>query len=128
MRAFSTLVLAAVASLVVATSEPVVLTDDNFSASIANGERWLVKFYAPWCGHCKRLVPTWDRLAAEFGAEEGSGVNIGNVDCTVHRDLCSTHGVRGYPTLLLFKDGDKEGKKYAGARELEPLKEFAKSG
>ena len=55
-------------------------------------------------------------------------IHIAKVDCTVHRDLCSTHGVRGYPTLLLFKDGVKEGQKYAGSRELEALREFAKSG
>jgi hypothetical protein len=49
------------------------------------------------------------------------------VDCTVHRDVCTAQGVKGYPTLILFKNGVPEGTKYSGARELQPLVDFAKS-
>ena len=44
-------------------------------------------------------------------------IHIAKVDCTVHRDVCSTQNVKGYPTVMLFKDGNKEGIKYNGARE-----------
>lgn len=61
---------------------------------------------APWCGHCKRLAPTWDKLSEEYASTEG--VNVAKVDCTEHRPLCQAQGVRGYPTLKLFKSGADE--------------------
>lgn len=84
-----------------------------------------MKFYAPWCGHCKRLAPTWEKLGEEF-KEDGS-VHIAKVDCTQHRGVCSSNGVRGYPTLMLFKGGDKQGVKYSSGRDLGSLADFVRS-
>jgi protein disulfide-isomerase-like protein len=58
-----------------------------------------VKFYAPWCGHCKSLAPDWDSLAEKYAGS--SSVVIGSVDCTAdyNEGLCQTYGVQGYPTL-----------------------------
>jgi thiol-disulfide isomerase/thioredoxin len=51
------------------------------------------QYFAPWCGHCKRLAPTWAELAAEF---KGSGsIAIATVDCTTDRDVCTEAEVRG---------------------------------
>eukprot|EP01079_Euglenida_sp_SAG-EU17-18_P001014 gene1014-2616_t len=83
---------------------------------------WFVKFYAPWCGHCKKLVPIWDELAADL---EGK-VNIAKVDCTVHSTICSRFKVKGYPTLQFFSQGRLY--KYQGARGLDELKDFATGG
>jgi thiol-disulfide isomerase/thioredoxin len=44
-------------------SKVVTLTSRDFDATIKNGEVWFVEFYAPWCGHCKRLESTWEELA-----------------------------------------------------------------
>ncbi|KAL6079316.1 Protein disulfide-isomerase A3 [Balamuthia mandrillaris] len=78
--------------------------------------------YAPWCGHCKRLAPTWDELATKT---EGK-FNVGKVDCTVEKAVCSKLGVRGYPTIKL-RNGDKLYA-YQGARTVEAFKEFVNSG
>ena len=77
--------------------------------------------HAPWCGHCKRLAPTWDKLAAEF--DNVDGVSVVKVDCTQERDICKQNGVRGYPTLKLIKGGDTAGaEKYQGSRSFDALK------
>jgi thioredoxin domain-containing protein 5 len=73
------------------------------------------------CGHCKRLAPTWDELAEKFS---GTGiVTIAKVDCTEETSLCADHGVRGYPTLKLFREVDNVTP-YQGARDLENLFQF----
>lgn len=81
---------------------------------------------APWCGHCKRLAPTWDKLAAAY--DDVDGVNVIKVDCTAERDLCRANGVRGYPTLKLFQNGDvSAAEKYQGSRRFEDLKAWLDS-
>lgn len=77
--------------------EPVALNSLNFG-DLTKG-LWFVKFYAPWCGHCKNLAPTWDRLAQRV---DGTNVKIGKVDCDENSALCGRFGIQGYPTLLLL--------------------------
>jgi len=68
------------------------------------------------------MKPAWDQLMGEF-ADSKTAV-IGDVDCTVHQDLCGTHGVQGYPTI---KYGDPNNlEDYQGGRTLEDLQNFAK--
>jgi len=99
------------------------LTEDNFKDHVATGDHF-VKFYAPWCGHCQRLAPTWDNLAQSIVHDQSTTIN--KVDCTQHRSLCTEYEVKGYPTLLWFKDGAKV-QKYQGSRSQEDLKAFVES-
>ena len=75
------------------------LTKSNFSSSVTADPDalWLVEFYAPWCGHCKRLAPILDEIA-----EEVEGVSIGKVDATVETALRDQFSVKGYPTVLMM--------------------------
>lgn len=70
------------------------------------------------------MKPAWDQLGGEY--DGSSSVVIADVDCTVEQDLCSTHGVKGYPTIKYFKDGAKKGEDYSGGRDFSSLKSFVK--
>ena len=111
-----------------ALAESVNLTTETFHTTVFDGEKlvgdkpWFIKFYAPWCGHCKKLAPTWE----EYSTSQDL-VNVGSVDCTVEKDICGKYGVKGYPTLLLFPvEGEGETKyfKYQGARNIDGFNSF----
>jgi len=69
------------------------------------------------------MKPAWDKLGAEH--ESSNTVVIGDVDCTIEKDLCSRFGVRGYPTIKYFTDStDPTGDKYEGGRDLATLQKF----
>jgi len=105
------------------TSDVVILTPSNFDSIVLDTNKdVLVEFYAPWCGHCKKLVPIWDKLATAF--KNDPNVIIANVDADKHKDLGSRYGVSGFPTLKFFPKGNKEGKLYSGARELVDLVKY----
>ncbi|KAH6820115.1 thioredoxin family protein [Perilla frutescens var. hirtella] len=101
----------------------VVLTEDNFEKEVGQDRGALVEFYAPWCGHCKKLAPEYEKLGASF--KKSKSVLIGKVDCDEHKGVCSKYGVSGYPTIQWFPKGSLEPKKYEGARTAEALAEFA---
>lgn len=100
----------------------VVLTESNFDKEVGQDRGALVEFYAPWCGHCKKLAPEFEKLGASF--KKAKSVLIGKVDCDEHKGVCSKYGVSGYPTIQWFPKGSLEPKKYEGARTAESLAEF----
>jgi protein disulfide-isomerase A6 len=84
-----------------------------------------VKFYAPWCGHCKKMKPEWDRLGEAF--DESSDKIIGDVDCTSEtgKPLCERYDVSGFPTLKHIFGTMAED--YKGGRDYDSIKTFADS-
>jgi len=72
------------------------------------------------------MKPAWDKLGDSYASS--STVLIGDVDCTVEKDLCQRFGVKGYPTIKTFSaGGDPEGDKYEGGRDFEALKKHAET-
>lgn len=96
------------------------LSPDNFEAQTA-GKSVFLKFFAPWCGHCKKLKPDWDKLMDEFGSS--STQLVADVDCTAEgKPLCDENGVKGYPTLKWGDPSDLQD--YQGGRTFDDLKKF----
>jgi len=103
-----------------APSQVVVLNDNNFDSVVLDPTKdVLVKFYAPWCGHCKKLAPEWEKLGQAFGNEEN--VVIAKYDADAHKGKGSKYGVTGFPTLIWFPKDNKEGVKYEEGRDLASL-------
>lgn len=104
------------------------LTNDNFD-SVVNGDKFaFVEFYAPWCGHCKALAPTYEKLGKAFA--KADDVIIAKVDADGDKTLGSRFGVSGFPTIKYFPKGSTSAEEYSGGREIEQLVSFieGKSG
>ncbi|TFK35039.1 thioredoxin-like protein [Crucibulum laeve] len=95
----------------------------NFNTTTATG-LWFVQYTSPYCSHCKVFAPTWEKLV-EGSDTKMQTVNFARVNCAVYGDICEQNGIKGYPTMLLHKDG-KIVKEFVGSREVERLKSFIK--
>uniref|UniRef100_A0A674AE77 protein disulfide-isomerase n=1 Tax=Salmo trutta TaxID=8032 RepID=A0A674AE77_SALTR len=95
--------------------------DDTFKDTRVD-DVWLVDFYAPWCGYCKKLEPVWYDVGVELKSS-GSPVRVGKMDGTAYSGMSSEFGVRGYPTIKLLK-GDL-AYNYKGPRTKDDIVEFA---
>jgi len=77
----------------------------------------LVEFYAPWCGHCKHLIPDYEKLANAYANEKE--IVIAKIDADKHKDIGGRYDVSGFPTIKWFGKNNKETPEpYEGAREV----------
>lgn len=82
-----------------------------------------MKFYAPWCGHCKKIAPIWEELAKDLSAVKG--LIIADFDATANE--VDGVDIRGYPTLKFYPKGSKGAPvDYDGGREVEDFKNWLK--
>lgn len=78
------------------------VTDAQFEADVLNSTKPVViDFWAEWCGPCKMISPILDELSQEMGDK----VEIRKLNIDENREVPAKYGIRGIPTLMLFKDG-----------------------
>lgn len=104
----------------VINAEVTVLNTDSFKEHIETNEYVLVKFFAPWCGHCKKLAPHYEKLSTE-GVK---GVSITEVDATIDTQLAKDFDVKGYPTMKWFINGTEYD--FKGGRDFDTMNSFLK--
>ena len=99
------------------------LTAANFQKEVINDKDslWLVEFYAPWCGHCKQLAPSW-----ELAAKHLKGVvKVGAVDMDAHPSVGQPYDVKGFPTIKFFGNDKKKPIDYNSGRDADSIRKFA---
>merc|ERR1712226_821009 len=102
------------ATKIESVDDVIVLTDDNFDDIVEANEFVLVEFYAPWCGHCKKLEPEYAE-AAKIIKDRNFPCKLAKVDATEQKITAGKFDVKGYPTLKFFKSG--KPMKYDGPRD-----------
>lgn len=96
------------------------LSDESFEADVLNADQpVLVDFWAEWCGPCKMIAPILDDIADEFAGK----VTVGKLNVDHNNETPPKYGIRGIPTLLLFRNGEVVGTK-VGAMSKAQLSEF----
>lgn len=96
------------------------VSDDSFSNDVLSSSTpVLVDYWAAWCGPCKMIAPILEEVAGEFGDR----VTIAKLNVDENQQTAAKFGIRGIPTLMLFKDGQVKATK-VGALSKSQLTEF----
>jgi protein disulfide-isomerase-like protein len=80
----------------------------------------VVLFYAPWCPHCKDIMPMWKKLVEKHSSD--NKVEVKKVNCEDKPEQAEQNDVQGFPTIIMFKNGKKV--KYEGERTEEGIENF----
>jgi thioredoxin 1 len=87
-------------------------TDDNFKGEVLESSQpVLVDFWAEWCGPCRALAPTIEKIARDYNGK----VKVGKVDTDVNRETALQYRIESIPTVILFKKGEVV-QKFVGLR------------
>merc|ERR1719189_2041340 len=110
-----------------AGEEAIRLTDTNYEDlthfETLHEDDWFVKFYAPWCGHCRKLAPVWEELAVALKGK----MNVGKLDVTTDERVGRGMNITRLPTLMLFRRGRTYVYPRRGTRTVEAMVEWALS-
>ncbi len=105
------------------SGEVVHVTDDSFESEVLqSSEPVLVDYWAEWCGPCKMIAPVLDEIAAKYSGK----VKIVKINIDDNPNTPPRYGIRGIPTLMLFKNGEVEATK-VGAVSVSQLTAFIDS-
>ena len=99
------------------------VTDASFDADVLKSDTpVLVDYWAEWCGPCKAIAPVLDEVAEQYAGK----LKIAKVNVDENQDIPKKYGIRGIPTLMLFKNGNLEAQK-VGALSKSQLTAFLDS-
>jgi thioredoxin 1 len=94
-----------------ASSNVIQLTSDNWQQEVEQSDKpVVVDFWAPWCGPCRQLGPTIDRIADQFAGK----VKVGKLNVDDAPDVATKYAVTSIPRVFIFKGGDQPREKVVG--------------